>query len=129
MLSITSFIDILIASSFMGLMYFFIDFDWKYWVYVGIYTAFYTVGMFIGLFIEIMLIPEWYIDVFMSELVLSYQLSIILNIIFYVLIGMGVVYILRTMKGSEKKLFMAVGIITQVVLTIFAQQLIGVIVG
>ena len=125
MLNMTSIMSILIAGIVMGIMYFIIDFDWKYWAYVGVYTAIYTIGLFISIALEVSLMSETYIDIFFKELLVSYEIYILLSIVCYVLIGMVVVYILRTMKNSDKKIFMAVGIITQLGMTIFIQQILG----
>ena len=121
MLNMTNMMSILISGIVMGIMYFIIEFDWKYWIYVGIYTVIYTIGLFVGIALDLSMMSDFYINVFFKELFVSYEIYILLSIICYVLIGMAVIYVLRTMKNSDKKTFMAVGIIMQLAMTIFVQ--------
>ena len=125
MISITNMMSILIAGIVMGILYFVMDYDWSYWAYVGIYTGIYTVGMFISVFIEISLMDSMMIELFFGEILRSYLLYIILSIISYAIIGMAVIYILNSVKHSEKKLFVSVGIISQLAMTILVQQVLG----
>ncbi len=125
MIGITNMMSILIAGIVMGVFYFIMEYDWSYWIYVGIYTAIYTVGIFISVFIDISLMDSMMVELFFGELLGSYLLYIVLNIISYAIIGMAVVYILNSVKDSEKKLFVSVGVISQLVMTIFVQQLLG----
>lgn len=122
MVSITNVMSIIIAVIVMGIMYFIMDFDWKYWVYVGIYTLIYSIGLFIVVVCDISLLGDISVDVFMKELFVYCEIYIISNLICYFLIGMVVVYILRAMKDSNRILFATVGVLSQVVMTIFVQQ-------
>lgn len=125
MISITNTMSILIAGIVMGIFYFIMEYDWSYWIYVGIYTAIYTVGMFISVSIEISLMDSMMLEIFFGEIFRSYLLYIVLSIISYAIIGMAVIYILNSVKHSEKKLFVSIGIISQLAMTIFVQQLLG----
>lgn len=125
MISITNMMSILIAGIVMGILYFVMDYDWSYWVYVGIYTGIYTIGLFISVFIEISIMDSMMIELFFGEILSAYLIYIILSIISYAIIGMAVIYILNSVKHSEKKLFVSIGIISQLAMTIFVQQLLG----
>ncbi len=129
MISITSASSILLAGIVMGIMYFIMEYDWSYWAYVGIYTGVYTIGLFIEVALEISLMNSFIMEMYFGKIFTSYIIYIVSNIICFALIGMVVVYALNSLKNSEKKTFVAVGIILQLVMTIFIQQLLGNIVN
>ena len=54
---------------------------------------------------------------------------IILSIICFAIIGMVVIHILDSMKYSDKKTFVSVGVMAQLIMTIIAQQLLGNLIG
>ena len=56
MISITNMASVLIAGIVMGIFYFIMEYDWSYWIYVGIYTGIYAIGTFISAAIEISMI-------------------------------------------------------------------------
>ncbi len=120
---------VLMAGIVMGVFYFIMENNWSYWAYVGIYVGIYTVGAILSIFIDIAMTDSMMIEFYFGELFLAYVLTLILSIISYALIGMAVVYILDSMKGTDKKTFVAVGVITQVILTIVVNQVIGGIVS
>lgn len=64
MISITNMMSILIAGIVMGIFYFIMEFDWKYWIYVAIYAGIYIVGFFASVALEIAFMDEMVVELF-----------------------------------------------------------------
>ena len=112
MISITNGISIIIASALMGLLYILLNFDWNYWIYVGIYTGVYMMWTMISLVIEQALVESMYgPGYYLFEFGLGFILYFVINLIAYALIGAGVIYVIRPLREDNVKLFAAIGVI------------------
>ena len=121
--------SIFIAGIVMGIFYFIMELDWSYWIYVAIYVLIYTFGLFASIALEISFMDTMMVELFFSEILKSYMLYTFVSIICYALIGMAVVYILNTMKGSDKKTFVSIGVMSQFFLTILVNYLLSNLIG
>ncbi len=108
---------ILISSAIISATYFFIDFDWNFWAYVGIYSGFYTLIAIIysALYISAGLMGG-----------LGAFLYVILNAVAYFVVGMGVVWVLREFKdGSDGKFTIGFGVVVQYMIMLVINGIFG----
>ena len=108
-------LGILISSSIIGAIYFLLDFDFNYWIYVAMYTIAHGLLSLLSAF--------FYLDMGASAGMAA--IYVWLNIIIYFIIGLGVVYILRTLKGGDTKMVVGAGVIIQSAISILISQLLS----
>ena len=110
-------ISIIISSAIISGTYFLLDFDFNYWVYVGIYSGLYT------------LISMFYAFLYTSAGAMGIGSAIIyvlINAIVYFVLGMGVVWIIREFKDdSDGKFTIGIGVIVQYMLMLVVNGIFG----
>ena len=105
-------LTIIFASMVITAIYYLIDFDINFWICVAVYAFAHS-----------------FVAIFVASFFLSPGIGIVLyaiaNFLTYIPIGIGVVYALQSVKDTDPKTAIALGVIAQVMIDFFVSSLMG----
>lgn len=109
------------GSIVVGITYFTLGADLGYWICTGIYAL---VCIFMKLLIVLLLSSMPGASIGISTIV-----SLIIEFVFFFVIGMGVVYIMSDLKETEEKTAISVGVVAHVISVLVLESIISSIFG